>query len=185
MTLLRERMAEDLRIRNYSPRTVECYVSMVARVAREFVEPPGQLGPEEFRAFHVRRIEKKVSSTQFNQAVCALRFFYRVMLPRDFAVEHIPFAKTKRKLPAAGFRPMAGGLRDAPGSSCRCACWVLCSAASAWQRCAWRSGGASWSCTAPWSRCATPTHSPPASTGQCRSLGSSTASHPSAARCRC
>lgn len=99
MTLLRERMAEDLRIRNYSPRTVECYVSMMARFAREFTKPPGQLGPEEIRAFQVRLIEKKVSWTQFNQAVCALRFFYRVTLPRDFAVEHIPFAKTQKKLP--------------------------------------------------------------------------------------
>jgi integrase/recombinase XerD len=99
MTLLRERMAEDLRIRNYSPRTVECYVSMVARFAREFAKPPGQLGPEEIRTFQVRMIEKRVSWTQFNQAVCALRFFYRVTLPRDFAVEHIPFAKTKKKLP--------------------------------------------------------------------------------------
>lgn len=99
MTLLRERMAEDLRIRNYSPSTVECYVSMMARFAREFGKPPGQLGPAEIRAFQVRLIEKKVSWTLFNQAVCALRFFYRVTLPRDFAVEHIPFAKTKRKLP--------------------------------------------------------------------------------------
>lgn len=99
MTLLRERMAEDLRIRNYSPRTVECYVSMMARFAREFGKPPGQLGPAEIRAFQVRLIESKASWTQFNQAVCALRFFYRVTLPRDFAVEHIPFAKTKEKLP--------------------------------------------------------------------------------------
>ncbi len=82
MTLLRERMAEDLRIRNYSPRTVECYVSMVARFAREFDKPPGQLGPAEIRAFQVRLIEQKVSWAVFNQAVCALRFFYRVTLPR-------------------------------------------------------------------------------------------------------
>lgn len=99
MTLLRERMAEDLRIRNYSPRTVECYVSMMARFAREFEKPPGQLGPAEIRAFQVRLIERGVSWSLFNQAVCALRFFYRVTLPRDFAVEHMPFAKAKRPLP--------------------------------------------------------------------------------------
>lgn len=99
MKLLRERMAEDLRIRNYSPRTVDCYVSMMARFAREFDKPPGQLGPAEIRTFQLRLIEQKVSWTQFNQAVCALRFFYRVTLPRDFVVEHIPFAKTKKKLP--------------------------------------------------------------------------------------
>ena len=92
-------MAEDLRIRNYSPRTVECYVSMMVRFTREFGKPPGQLGPAEIRTFQVRLIEKKVSWTQFNQTVCALRFFYRVTLPRDFVVEHIPFAKVKRKLP--------------------------------------------------------------------------------------
>lgn len=99
MTLLRERMAEDLRIRNYSPRTVECYVSMMARFTREFEKPPGQLGPAEIRTFQLRLIESKVSWSLFNQAVCALRFFYRVTLPRDFAVEHIPFAKAKRPLP--------------------------------------------------------------------------------------
>ena len=99
MTLLRERMAEDLRIRNYSPRTIETYVSMVARFARACDRPPGQLGPADIRAFQVRMIEQKVSWTQFNQAVCALRFFYRVTLPRDFVVEHIPFAKTQKKLP--------------------------------------------------------------------------------------
>ncbi|MEO6596737.1 MAG: tyrosine-type recombinase/integrase [Planctomycetota bacterium] len=99
MITLRERMAEDLRIRNFSPRTVECYVSMMARFTREFGKPPGQLGPAEIRTFQMRMIERKVSWSLFNQAVCAMRFFYRVTLPRDFAVEHIPFAKTQKKLP--------------------------------------------------------------------------------------
>ena len=99
MMLLRDRMAEDLRIRNYSPRTVECYVSMMARFTREFDKPPSRLGPAEIRAFQVRLIEKKVSWSLFNQAVSALRFFYRVTLPRDFVVEHIPFARKKRALP--------------------------------------------------------------------------------------
>lgn len=99
MALLRERMAEDLRIRNYSPRTIETYVSMVARFARAFDRPPGQLGPAEIRAYQLRLIEKKVSWSLFNQVVCALRFFYRVTLPRDFVVEHLPFAKHKKSLP--------------------------------------------------------------------------------------
>lgn len=99
MTLLRERMAEDMRIHNYSPRTVECYVSMMARFTREFGKPPAQLGPEEIRKFQLRMIERKLSWSLFNQAVCAIRFFYRVTLPRDFAVQHIPFAKRKKSLP--------------------------------------------------------------------------------------
>lgn len=61
MTLLRDRMAEDLRIRNYSPRTVECYVSMMERFTRECGKPPGKLGPADIRQFQVRMIERKVS----------------------------------------------------------------------------------------------------------------------------
>lgn len=99
MSPLRERMIQDLRIRNYSPRTVRCYVSMVARFATQFAKSPAQLGAEEVRQFQLKLIESKASWSLFNQAVCALRFFYSVTLPRDFAVEHIPFAKARKPLP--------------------------------------------------------------------------------------
>jgi len=99
MTTLREKMTEDLRLRNYSPRTVECYVSMVARFAKQFTKPPAQLGPDEFRAFQLGLIEKKASWSLFNQAVCALRFFYGVTLSRKLPIEQIPFAKHQRPLP--------------------------------------------------------------------------------------
>ena len=99
MTLLRERMAEDLRIRNYSPRTVKSYVTMMVRFTREFGKPPAQLGPEEIRTFQLRMIEKKLSWSLFNQAVCAIKFFYRVTLPSDFEVEQIPYAKRTKSLP--------------------------------------------------------------------------------------
>jgi hypothetical protein len=36
MTALRQRMLEDLRPRNYSPRTLKIYVDHVARFARHF-----------------------------------------------------------------------------------------------------------------------------------------------------
>jgi integrase-like protein len=49
MTTLRQRMREDLRIRNYAPTTVACYIRSVAEFARHFNKPPDQLGPEEIR----------------------------------------------------------------------------------------------------------------------------------------
>jgi len=36
MTPLKQRMLDDLRIRNYAPSTVECYVRSVAEFARHF-----------------------------------------------------------------------------------------------------------------------------------------------------
>jgi site-specific recombinase XerD len=100
MTPLRQRYTEDLQIRNYSPRTVECYVYHVACFAKHFGRSPEQLGPEEVHAYQVYLVrEKKASWCSFNQAVCALRFLYRTTLPRPWPVAMIPFAKRPKKLP--------------------------------------------------------------------------------------
>jgi hypothetical protein len=40
MTALRQRMLEDLRIRNYAPTTVACYIRSVAEFAQHFNKPP-------------------------------------------------------------------------------------------------------------------------------------------------
>lgn len=100
MTILRQRMIEDLRIRNYSPRTVEIYVDRVAEFARHFGKSPAGLGPPEIRRYQVHLVEiRKVSWPVLNQTVCALRFLYRVCLKRDWIIQHIPFPKQEKKLP--------------------------------------------------------------------------------------
>jgi integrase/recombinase XerD len=79
---------------------VECYVFHVGRFAQHFGRSPDQLGPEEVRAYQVYLArEKQASWAHFNQAVCALRFLYRVTLPREWPVTMIPFAKKPKKLP--------------------------------------------------------------------------------------
>lgn len=72
MTPLRQRFVDDLRLRNYSPRTIEIYVAHVARLAKHFGRSPETLGPEEMRAFQLHLLERKVSWSQFNQTVCAM-----------------------------------------------------------------------------------------------------------------
>jgi hypothetical protein len=100
MTEVRQRMIADLQIRNYSPRTIECYTYHVACFAKHFGRSPDELGPEEVRQYQVHLVqEKKASWTSFNQAVCALRFLYRTTLPRDWHVSQIPFAKKPKVLP--------------------------------------------------------------------------------------
>lgn len=99
MTSLRTRMTEDLRIRNYSERTISCYISCVAKFAGYFDTSPDRLGPEEIHQYQVHLKNKGVSWSQFNQVVCALRFLYSVTIKRNWGVKQIPFAKAPKKLP--------------------------------------------------------------------------------------
>lgn len=101
MTELRQRMIQDMKIRNYSARTIEAYIRHVACFARHFGRSPDQLGPEEIRQYQVYLVEqKKASWSAFNQAVCALRFLYGTTLRRNWPVTMIPFGKKPKTLPA-------------------------------------------------------------------------------------
>lgn len=100
MTALRQRMIEDLKIRNRSPRTINTYTACVAHFARHFGKSPELLGPEEIRRYQVYLVhERKVSWSYFNQVVSALRFLYRVTLAREWTISHIPYPRQPRKLP--------------------------------------------------------------------------------------
>jgi len=100
MSPLRKKMLEDLRVRNYSGKTIDTYVRCVAQFARHFGKSPDLLGPDDIRAYQVYLVERKKSSwSAFNQTVCALRFFYQVTLGREWIIEHIPFPRQERRLP--------------------------------------------------------------------------------------
>ena len=100
MTELRRRMLEELRLRNYSPKTVEVYIRGVANFAQYFKLPPDRLRPEHIRHYQLLLVQRnKVAWAVFNQTVCALRFFYHHVLHRDWMIEHIPYPRHEEKLP--------------------------------------------------------------------------------------
>jgi site-specific recombinase XerD len=100
MTELRRRMIADLRIRNYSPRTIDCYTRCVAAFARHFGQSPADLGPEHVRAYQTYLVEhKRTSWSAFIQAVSALRFLYGTTLQRPGLIEDIPFPRQPKRLP--------------------------------------------------------------------------------------
>jgi site-specific recombinase XerD len=100
MTPLRQRFIDDLRLRNYSPRTIEAYVSRVAQFAQHFRRSPDQLGMPEVRVYQLHLLEQQASWSRFNQTVCALRFFFGTTLGRTEQVPLIPFGKRPRTLPS-------------------------------------------------------------------------------------
>jgi integrase/recombinase XerD len=99
MTPLRQRMIDDLKLRNRSPRTIETYVWSVAHYAKFHGRSPDQLGEEEVRAYQKHLVDSGASWTRYNQAVAALKFFYGVTLKVAWPVEQIPYGRRPRTLP--------------------------------------------------------------------------------------
>ena len=99
MTPLRERFIQDLQLRNRAVDTIEAYVQQVARFARHFHRSPDTLGPHEVRQYQLHLLERKVSWSTFNQAVCALRFLYGTTLGRPELLARLPYGRRLKKLP--------------------------------------------------------------------------------------
>src|SRR5262249_52005068 len=99
MTPLRQRFVDDLRLRNYSPRTIEAYTAGVARLAKYFNCSPELLGSEDLRAFQLHLLQSKVSWSQFNQVACALLFLSGPPPGRHHKAPYPPSGKNPKPLP--------------------------------------------------------------------------------------
>lgn len=99
MTALRQRLIEDMQLRNYSRRTIEAYVAAVNKLAKHFMKSPDQISGEEVRAFQVHLLQAKTSWSQFNQIVSGLRLFYGTTLGRPELVTMLPYGKKPKRLP--------------------------------------------------------------------------------------
>lgn len=101
MSLLRQRMLDDLRLRNYAIRTQDSYIWSVARFARHYGRSPEELGPEEIRAYLLHLTEERgLSPSTLRIAIAALRFLYSVTLQRHWELHVVlPFPRRERKLP--------------------------------------------------------------------------------------
>jgi integrase/recombinase XerD len=100
MTPLRQRMLEDMRMRNLSSGTQANYVRAVARFAKYFNRSPEALTHEHVRQYLLYLVqERHVSWSSYNVSRSAIQFLYRVTLGRDGPVHNIPCARNKKRLP--------------------------------------------------------------------------------------
>ncbi len=101
MTSLRQKMIEDMQIRNLAVNTQKSYVEQVSRYARHFHKSPELLGPEQIRAYQIYLTnEKKLATGSITIAISALRFLYGVTLKKDWSFRDlIPAPKVPKKLP--------------------------------------------------------------------------------------
>jgi integrase/recombinase XerD len=88
MTPLRQRMSEDMQVRNLAPHTQRSYLQQVSQFLRHFGKSPELLGPDDIRAYQLHLTwDKRVSASSIPVAVAAIRFLYKITLKRDWNID--------------------------------------------------------------------------------------------------
>jgi len=100
VSALRQRMIDDMTVRNLAPNTMLCYLKQVHYLARYFHESPEQLTPEDIRGYQLYLAQdRKVSVNSRLVAMTALRFLYGVTLRRERFIEMLPMPRKEHYLP--------------------------------------------------------------------------------------
>lgn len=100
MTKLRQRMMEELRLRNSSEETIRSYIHSVQRFARHYHKSPDQMNAEQVRSYLLYLLEeRKLSWSAIHVNRAALRFLYVRVLRQHWFDEEIQPPKRHPQLP--------------------------------------------------------------------------------------
>ena len=100
MSVLRQRMLDELQLRNMSACTIRAYVGAVERFAEYFNKPPQRLGAEQVREYLLHLIRDKqapVNTAMVNRA--GLGFLYVCTWKQSWFEESIPQPRRPPTLP--------------------------------------------------------------------------------------
>jgi integrase/recombinase XerD len=100
MTVLRERMLEDLKLHGLAKSTQNLYVQAVRQLAKYCRKPPDQITEEELRQYFLYLTQvKKIAPSTLTVAVCGIRFFYEHTLHRQWTILNLVRSPKEKKLP--------------------------------------------------------------------------------------
>ncbi len=99
MGALRTKMIEEMKLRNFSPRTQKSYVAAVVGLVKYYRQSPDQLTQDEIRAYLLHLEKRGLSPSSRNVAISGLKFFYHQMLGWNEKQLFIPPRKQSWQLP--------------------------------------------------------------------------------------
>ena len=113
---LRQRMIEDMTVRNFVEKTRNDYIRQVKTFTAFLGRSPDQAIPEDLRRFQLHQTRAGVRPPSINGSVAALRFFFTVTLDRPEMARHLTFVREPRKMPVVlSSEEVARLLEAAPG----------------------------------------------------------------------
>src|SRR5205809_1021023 len=99
MGALRTKMIEEMRLRNFSPRTQQSYLSAMVGLVKHYRRAPDQLTQDEIRSYLLHLEKRGLSPSSRNVAISGLKFFYHQMLGWNEKRLFIPPRKRSWRLP--------------------------------------------------------------------------------------
>jgi integrase/recombinase XerD len=99
-TPLRQKLIEDMQLHGLSSRTQAVYVVAVRQLADHYGKSPDQISEEELRQYFLYLSQiRKVSSSTFQIALSAIKFFFELTLQRQWATLELVRPAREQKLP--------------------------------------------------------------------------------------
>ena len=99
MGALRTKMIEEMKLRNFAPRTQKSYLAVMVGLAKHYRQFPDQLTQEQIRTYLLHLQERGLSSSSQNVAISGLRFFYQQVLGWNEEQLFLPPRKRSWRLP--------------------------------------------------------------------------------------
>jgi integrase/recombinase XerD len=96
---LRQRMIDDMTMRNLSPSTHETYIRAVVQFSALHRRSPDKLGVEHLREYHLQLVSRGITANSICVKMAALRFFYGTTLQRPDIASQIPMPRRTDHLP--------------------------------------------------------------------------------------
>lgn len=96
---LRQRMIEDMAVRNFIEKTRNDYIRQVWSFTAFLHRSPDTATPEDLRRFQLHQTQTGVRPPSINAAVAALRFFFTVTLDRPDMARHLTVVREPRRIP--------------------------------------------------------------------------------------
>ena len=96
---LRQRMINDMTVRNFVPDTQREYIRAVKNLTIFLGRAPDTATAEDLRAFQLHMTETGVRPPTVNATVTALRFLFKVTVDKPETTRHLVFVFEPRKLP--------------------------------------------------------------------------------------